>query len=38
VAVPAAILPLIRAHLDTCVGQSPDSLVFTGSRACKQSL
>ena len=32
VAVPAAILPLIRAHLDTCVGQSPDSLVFTGSR------
>jgi integrase len=32
VAVPAAILPAIRAHLDTCVGQGPDSLVFTGSR------
>ena len=32
VAIPAAILPAIRAHLDGCVGQSPDSLVFTGSR------
>jgi integrase len=32
VALPAAILPAIRAHLDRCVGQSPDSLVFTGSR------
>lgn len=32
VALPAAILPAIRAHLDGCVGQSPDSLVFTGSR------
>jgi integrase len=32
VAIPAAILPAIRGHLDGCVGQSPDSLVFTGSR------
>jgi integrase len=32
VAIPAAIVPAIRAHLDGCVGQSPDSLVFTGSR------
>ena len=32
VALPAAILPAIRAHLDRRVGQSPDSLVFTGSR------
>jgi integrase len=32
VVIPAAILPAIRAHLDGCVGQSPDSLVFTGSR------
>jgi integrase len=32
VAVPAAILPAIRTHLDGCVSQSPDSLVFTGSR------
>jgi integrase len=32
VAIPAAILPAIRAHLDGCVGKSPDSLVFTGSR------
>ena len=32
VALPAAILPAIRAHLDGCVRQSPDSLVFTGSR------
>jgi integrase len=32
VAIPAAILPAIRTHLDGCVGQSPDSLVFTGSR------
>ena len=32
VVIPAAILPAIRAHLDGCVGQSPDSLLFTGSR------
>ena len=32
VVIPAAILPVIRAHLDGCVGQGPDSLVFTGSR------
>ena len=32
VAVPAAILPAIRAHLDGSVGPSPNSLVFTGSR------
>jgi hypothetical protein len=32
VAIPAAILPAIRAHLDGCVGRSPDSLVFTSSR------
>jgi integrase len=32
VALPAAILPAIRAHLDRRVAQSPDSLVFTGSR------
>jgi integrase len=32
VVIPAAILPAIRAHLDGCVGQSPDALVFTGSR------
>jgi integrase len=32
VALPAAILPAIRAHLEGCVRQSPDSLVFTGSR------
>jgi integrase len=32
VALPAAILPAIRAHLDRRVGQSPDSLVFTRSR------
>jgi excisionase family DNA binding protein len=32
VALPAAILPAIRVHLDGCVGQSPDSLVFTSSR------
>jgi integrase len=32
VVIPAAIFPAIRGHLDACVGQSPDSLVFTGSR------
>lgn len=32
VAIPAAILPAIRAHLAGCVGPGPDSLVFTGSR------
>jgi integrase len=32
VALPAAILPAVRAHLDGRVGQSPDSLVFTSSR------
>ena len=32
VAIPATILPAIRGHLDGCVRQSPDSLVFTGSR------
>ena len=32
VVIPAAIFPAIRGHLDGCVGQSPDSLVFTGSR------
>jgi integrase len=32
VAVPAAILPALRAHLHGCVGHSPGSLVFTGSR------
>ncbi len=32
VAIPAAILPAIRAYLDVAVEHSPDSLVFTGSR------
>jgi integrase len=32
VAIPSAILPAVRAHLDGNVGQSPDSLVFTSSR------
>jgi integrase len=32
VVIPAAILPAIRAHLDGCVGPTPESLVFTGSR------
>lgn len=32
VAIPAVILPAIRAHLDSTVGPQPDSLLFTGSR------
>lgn len=32
VVIPAAILPAIRDHLDSCVGRAPDSLLFTGSR------
>ncbi|GAA4453069.1 tyrosine-type recombinase/integrase [Phytohabitans houttuyneae] len=30
VSVPAAILPVLRAHLGRCVGEGPDALVFTG--------
>jgi integrase len=32
VAIPAAILPAIGAHLDGCVGSIPDSLLFTSPR------
>ena len=32
VAIPPAILPAIRAHLDGCVAPDPDSLIFTGTR------
>jgi integrase len=32
VVIPAAILPAIRTHLDSCVGPDPQSLIFTGSR------
>jgi integrase len=32
VVIPSAILPAIRAHLESCVGPDPDSLIFTGSR------
>lgn len=32
VALPIAILPAIRAHLDAHTGPEPDVLVFTGSR------
>jgi integrase len=32
VVIPAAILPAIRAHLESCVRPDPESLIFTSSR------